>query len=125
MKPTTLLLPLLPLTLAKSTIINMAEKKTCTPSFDYCADELIKSNGTILPFYSFLSQTTLKCEQNTNASRKGFTKDDLKDALKGSDVEEEDLSKILFHCKNPGDVGHPKVCQDGCKGKKEEGSGSC
>ncbi|PKY04643.1 hypothetical protein P168DRAFT_317696 [Aspergillus campestris IBT 28561] len=76
------------------------EDKTCTPSFDYCADELIKS--------------------------KGFTESDLKNALKNSDVEEkEDLSKTLFHCKNPGDVGHPKVCQDGCKGGEEEGSHSC
>ncbi|PLB41629.1 uncharacterized protein BDW47DRAFT_122667 [Aspergillus candidus] len=101
MKPTTFLLPLLPLTLAKSTIFNMAaEDKTCTPSFDYCADELIKS--------------------------KGFSKSDLKNALKDSDVKEEDLSKILFHCKNPGDVGHPKVCQGGCKkGEEEEESHSC
>ncbi|KAB8071829.1 hypothetical protein BDV29DRAFT_159100 [Aspergillus leporis] len=57
--------------------------KTCTPSFDYCASEL-----------------TIK---------KGFTENDLKTVLKGTEFEKEDLKDILFHCKNPGDVGHPKA----------------
>ncbi|CAI7668919.1 unnamed protein product [Penicillium palitans] len=73
--------------------------KTCTPSFDYCSDVLIKD--------------------------KGFTEDDLKDVLKGSDLEKEDLKKVLFHCKNPGDVGHPKLCSSGCKDPATEGSHSC
>ncbi|KAJ5852746.1 uncharacterized protein N7529_012131 [Penicillium soppii] len=74
-------------------------QKTCTPSFDYCSDVLIKD--------------------------KGFTEDDLKDALKGSDLEKEDLKNVLFHCKNPGDVGHPKLCSSECKNPKTEGSHSC
>ncbi|KAA8648070.1 uncharacterized protein ATNIH1004_003953 [Aspergillus tanneri] len=57
-------------------------EKTCTPSFDYCADELLQSRG--------------------------FTEVDLKDALKDSEFENEDFRNILFHCKNPGIVGHPK-----------------
>ncbi|CAI7649015.1 hypothetical protein N7455_001857 [Penicillium solitum] len=73
--------------------------KTCTPSFDYCSDVLIKD--------------------------KGFTEDDLKDVLKGSDLEKEDLKNVLFHCKNPGDVGHPKLCSSGCKDPATEGSHSC
>ncbi|KAJ5943747.1 hypothetical protein N7516_003915 [Penicillium verrucosum] len=73
--------------------------KTCTPSFDYCSDALIKD--------------------------KGFTEDDLKDVLKGSDLEKEDLKNVLFHCKNPGDVGHPKLCSSGCADPGTEGSHSC
>ncbi|KAJ5151576.1 hypothetical protein N7492_009871 [Penicillium capsulatum] len=73
--------------------------KTCTPSFDYCSDELIKS--------------------------KGFTEADLKDVLKGSDLEKEPLKNILFHCKNPGIVGHPKLCKSGCQDSEQEGSHSC
>ncbi|KAF9894918.1 hypothetical protein FE257_004540 [Aspergillus nanangensis] len=73
--------------------------KTCTPSFDYCASDLTKS--------------------------KGFTENDLKDALKGSGFENEDINNILFHCKNPGIVGHPKVCKGGCKSSGQEGSHNC
>ncbi|KAF7518271.1 hypothetical protein PCG10_000509 [Penicillium crustosum] len=73
--------------------------KTCTPSFDYCSDVLIKD--------------------------KGFTEDDLKEVLKGSDLENEDLKNVLFHCKNPGDVGHPKLCSSGCTNPATEGSHSC
>ncbi|KAJ5101239.1 hypothetical protein NUU61_003461 [Penicillium alfredii] len=74
-------------------------KKTCTPSFDYCAAELTKS--------------------------KGFTNDDLKDVLKGTDLETEPLKNVLFHCKNPGIVGHPKLCKSGCNDSEQEGSHSC
>ncbi|KAJ5219541.1 hypothetical protein N7468_008745 [Penicillium chermesinum] len=74
-------------------------KKTCTPSFDYCADVLI--------------------------SDKGFTEADLKDVLKGTDLENTPLKNVLFHCKNPGDVGHPKKCDNGCQDPKQEGSHSC
>ncbi|KAB8276606.1 hypothetical protein BDV30DRAFT_235678 [Aspergillus minisclerotigenes] len=73
--------------------------KVCTPSFDYCSDELI--------------------------SKKGFTEDDLKSVLKGTDFEKEDLKNILFHCKNPGIVGSPKLCSSGCKDSEQEGSHSC
>ncbi|CAI7578464.1 hypothetical protein N7533_000389 [Penicillium manginii] len=73
--------------------------KTCTPSFDYCSDVLIKSHG--------------------------FTEADLKEALEGSDYEKEDLKNILFHCKNPGIVGHPKLCSSGCKDSEQEGSHHC
>ncbi|QQK40809.1 fungal specific transcription factor [Penicillium digitatum] len=73
--------------------------KTCTPSFDYCSDVLLQD--------------------------KGFTEADLKDALKGSDLENEDLENILFHCKNPGDIGHPKLCTSGCENPATEGSHSC
>ncbi|KAE8149930.1 hypothetical protein BDV25DRAFT_140312 [Aspergillus avenaceus] len=93
MKPTTLLLGLF-------SIISLAvADKTCTPSFDYCAEDLVKS--------------------------KGFSEDDLKSTLKGSEYEKEDLKNILFHCKNPGDVGHPKVCSGGCKSSETEGSHGC
>ncbi|KAL2866634.1 uncharacterized protein BJX67DRAFT_381857 [Aspergillus lucknowensis] len=73
--------------------------KTCTPSFDYCADELIKS--------------------------KGFTEADLKDALIGSEYEKENPNSILYHCTNPGSVGHPKLCPNGCKDSAQEGSKKC
>ncbi|GAB1194138.1 hypothetical protein BDV32DRAFT_142959 [Aspergillus pseudonomiae] len=73
--------------------------KVCTPSFDYCSAELI--------------------------SKKGFTEDDLKTALKGTEFETEDLNNILFHCTNPGIVGHPKLCSSGCKSTEQEGSHSC
>ncbi|KAJ5467896.1 hypothetical protein N7475_005648 [Penicillium sp. IBT 31633x] len=85
-------------TISALATVGMAAK-TCTPSFDYCSDVLIKD--------------------------KGFTEADLKDVLKGSDLEKEDLENILFHCKNPGDVGHPKLCQSGCKDPSTEGSHSC
>ncbi|OJJ02821.1 hypothetical protein ASPVEDRAFT_151418 [Aspergillus versicolor CBS 583.65] len=94
MKPTTALF----LTLSLIAGTTFAEK-TCTPSFDYCADELIDS--------------------------KGFTKDDLKSSLKGSEYEDADPMSILYHCTNPGAIGHPKLCKDGCKGSGSEGSKSC
>ncbi|KAL4865851.1 hypothetical protein BDV12DRAFT_199718 [Aspergillus spectabilis] len=94
MKPTTLLLSTLSLLI--STIL---ANKTCTPSFDYCADELIKS--------------------------KGFTEADLKSALAGSEFENEDVNSILYHCTNPGVVGHPKLCASGCKDSVTEGSKRC
>ncbi|KAI9373837.1 hypothetical protein BJX61DRAFT_541405 [Aspergillus egyptiacus] len=94
MKSTTLLTLSLPL-LVSTTLAD----KTCTPSFDYCADELINS--------------------------KGFTEADLKAALKGSDYESEDVNKILFHCTNPGVVGHPVLCASGCQGSATEGSRKC
>ncbi|KAJ5667686.1 uncharacterized protein N7477_006256 [Penicillium maclennaniae] len=73
--------------------------KSCTPSFDYCSDILIQS--------------------------KGFTEADLKDVLKGTDLENEDLNNVLFHCTNPGIVGHPKLCSSGCKDSATEGSHQC
>ncbi|KAF7591323.1 hypothetical protein BBP40_001699 [Aspergillus hancockii] len=93
MKPSSVLFALF------SLIAVTVADKTCTPSFDYCADELI--------------------------SKKGFAEDDLKTALKGTEFEKEDLKNVLFHCKNPGDVGHPKVCSGGCKDSEGEGSKSC
>ncbi|PTU18209.1 hypothetical protein P175DRAFT_0535121 [Aspergillus ochraceoroseus IBT 24754] len=72
--------------------------KVCTPSFDYCADELVK---------------------------KGFTEADLKAVLNGTEFANDDLKNILFHCKNPGDVGHPKLCQSGCQDTAQEGSKNC
>ncbi|KAF5865443.1 hypothetical protein ETB97_003701 [Aspergillus alliaceus] len=81
MKPSSLLCALF------SLITFAVADKVCTPSFDYCADELIKS--------------------------KGFTEDDLKSVLKGTEFENEDLKNILFHCKNPGIVGHPKCDNKG------------
>ncbi|KAE8356253.1 hypothetical protein BDV28DRAFT_127651 [Aspergillus coremiiformis] len=82
-----------------SVITVTVANKVCTPSFDYCASELLSS--------------------------KGFTEDDLKAALNGTEFEKEDLNNILFHCKNPGDVGHPKVCSGGCKPSEHEGSRNC
>ncbi|KAJ6115440.1 hypothetical protein N7486_001218 [Penicillium sp. IBT 16267x] len=73
--------------------------KSCVPSFDYCSDVLIKD--------------------------KGFTEADLKDVINGTDVADQPLENILFHCKNPGIVGHPKACPNGCKDPKQEGSHSC
>ncbi|KAJ5281983.1 hypothetical protein N7478_007355 [Penicillium angulare] len=73
--------------------------KTCTPSFDYCSDVLIKD--------------------------KGFTEADLEDVIKGTDLEKQPLKNVLFHCKNPGIVGHPKLCESGCEDPKTEGSHSC
>ncbi|KAL4788190.1 hypothetical protein BJX76DRAFT_353488 [Aspergillus varians] len=94
MKPATTLFLTLSLLLGTT----LADK-TCTPSFDYCADELIKS--------------------------KGFTEPDLKAALKGSEFESEDVNSILYHCTNPGAVGHPKLCASGCKDSAQEGSKRC
>ncbi|PWY89742.1 hypothetical protein BO70DRAFT_426196 [Aspergillus heteromorphus CBS 117.55] len=73
--------------------------KTCTPSFDYCSDQLLNS--------------------------KGFTTSDLNTALQGTGYENEDLKNILFHCTNPGAVGHAKLCANGCKDSAQEGSHGC
>lgn len=102
-------------TISALATVGMAAK-TCTPSFDYCSDVLIKDKGNWFPVWS--------CCAGLNKST-GFTEADLKDVLKGSDLEKEDLENILFHCKNPGDVGHPKLCQSGCKDPSTEGSHSC
>lgn len=58
----------------------------------------------------------------------GFTKDDLKDFLTGSGLADNkdavnDVENIVFHCKNPGIVGHPKYCPGGCKEAKTDGNG--
>ncbi|KAJ5469248.1 hypothetical protein N7539_008866 [Penicillium diatomitis] len=74
-------------------------EKSCTPSFDYCSDYLIQS--------------------------KGFTEADLKAVLKGTDLENADLKNVLFHCKNPGDVGHAVLCTSECKNPATEGSHKC
>ncbi|GFF41108.1 hypothetical protein IFM61606_05295 [Aspergillus udagawae] len=73
--------------------------KTCTPSFDYCANKLIAD--------------------------KGFTEADLEAVLKGTDLETADLKNVLFHCTNPGDVGHAKLCPNGCTDPPTEGSHGC
>ncbi|KAL4881351.1 hypothetical protein BJY04DRAFT_57208 [Aspergillus karnatakaensis] len=94
MKPATLLLT------ASSLLFTTAlAAKACTPSFDYCADELIKS--------------------------KGFTEADLKAALVGSEFEKTDVNSILYHCTNPGAIGHPKLCASGCQDSVTEGSKKC
>ncbi|KAL3488740.1 hypothetical protein BJX62DRAFT_239713 [Aspergillus germanicus] len=93
MKPTTLLL-----SLSLLACTGLADK-TCTPSFDYCASELIKS--------------------------KGFTEADLIDSLKGSEFENADPNSILYHCTNPGAIGHPKLCASGCTESVQEGSKKC
>ena len=91
--------------------------KTCTPSFDYCSDVLIKDKGTL---FSAKHRCSRLIEEIT-----GFTEADLKDVLKGTDLEKEDVKNVLFHCKNPGDVGHPKLCKSGCNDPATEGSHSC
>ncbi|PYH95960.1 hypothetical protein BO71DRAFT_397578 [Aspergillus ellipticus CBS 707.79] len=93
MKPTSLFCVLLGLALT-----GLADK-TCTPSFDYCSDQLL--------------------------STKGFSENDLKSALTGTGYENEDLNNILFHCTNPGAVGHAKLCSGGCKDSAQEGSHGC
>ncbi|PYH87163.1 hypothetical protein BO82DRAFT_349678 [Aspergillus uvarum CBS 121591] len=95
MKPTTTLLLTGLLALATGTLAD----KTCTPSFDYCANKLLSS--------------------------KGFTENDLKTALQGTGLENDDLADILFHCKNPGDVGHAQLCAGGCTDPATEGSHGC
>jgi hypothetical protein len=55
----------------------------------------------------------------------GFTEADLKAVLKGTDLENEDVKNVLFHCTNPGIVGHPKLCSSGCKDSATEGSHQC
>lgn len=91
--------------------------KTCTPSFDYCSDVLIKDKGNLFPIKH---QCARLIEEII-----GFTEADLKDVLKGSDLENEDVKNVLFHCTNPGEVGHPKLCSSGCKDPATEGSHSC
>ncbi|KAE8382763.1 hypothetical protein BDV26DRAFT_288321 [Aspergillus bertholletiae] len=93
MKPSSVFLALF------SLITVTVADKVCTPSFDYCAAELI--------------------------SKKGFTEADLKAVLNGTSFEKEDLKNILFHCKNPGIVGSPKLCSSGCKDSAQEGSHNC
>lgn len=95
--------------------------KTCTPSFDYCSDVLIKDKGQIPP----AQVGTCRVRSIILTNQTGFTEADLKDVLKGSDLEKEELKNVLFHCKNPGDVGHPKLCSSGCQDPKTEGSHSC
>ncbi|PWY73224.1 hypothetical protein BO94DRAFT_539103 [Aspergillus sclerotioniger CBS 115572] len=73
--------------------------KTCTPSFDYCSDVLLDS--------------------------KGFSQDDLTAALQGTGYENEDVGDILFHCTNPGQIGHAKLCENGCQDPPQEGSHGC
>ncbi|CRG87877.1 hypothetical protein PISL3812_04898 [Talaromyces islandicus] len=85
-------------TLVALTCSGLADK-TCTPSFDYCAEALIES--------------------------KGFTEDDVKKALQGTGYENEDLNNVLLHCTNPGQVGHAKLCSSGCHEPASEGSHEC
>jgi hypothetical protein len=42
--------------------------KTCTPSFDYCADKLIKSKGTLFPLLSILSPWSQISKYTDNVS---------------------------------------------------------
>lgn len=91
--------------------------KTCTPSFDYCSDVLIKDKGYLFPIKHPCARLIEEII--------GFTEADLKDVLKGSDLENEDVKNVLFHCTNPGEVGHPKLCSSGCKDPATEGSHSC
>lgn len=55
----------------------------------------------------------------------GFSESDIRDVLKDTDFANEDLDNVLLHCKNPGSVGHAKLCKSGCKESEEEGSHSC
>ncbi|GFN19011.1 uncharacterized protein AtWU_08814 [Aspergillus tubingensis] len=95
MKPPTILATLFTLTL---TGLSVADK-TCTPSFDYCSDVLLND--------------------------KGFSQSDLTDALQGTGYENQNLTNILFHCTNPGQVGHAKLCDNGCVDPPQEGSHGC
>jgi hypothetical protein len=104
------------LTVSALATTGLAEK-TCTPSFDYCSDVLIKDKGKLFT-------VKYRCVRLIEEIL-GFTEADLKDVLKGSDLENEDIKNVLFHCKNPGDVGHPKLCSSGCKDPESEGSHSC
>ena len=104
------------LTVSALATAGLAEK-TCTPSFDYCSDVLIKDKGKLFT-------VRYRCVKLIKEML-GFTEADLKDVLKGSDLENEDIKNVLFHCKNPGDVGHPKLCSSGCKDPESEGSHSC
>ncbi|KAI9925303.1 hypothetical protein ASPWEDRAFT_176870 [Aspergillus wentii DTO 134E9] len=79
-----------------------ADSKECTPSFDYCGSKLLSS--------------------------KGWTEDELKESLKDTDLKDDsdaldDVKNVVFHCKNPGIVGHPKYCPDGCKEAATDGNG--
>ncbi|KAL4937942.1 hypothetical protein BDV06DRAFT_226470 [Aspergillus oleicola] len=87
------------LTLLLGTITTTLADKTCTPSFDYCADELIKN--------------------------KGWEESDIKAALSGSEFADTDINTILYHCTNPGAIGHFKVCEGGCVDSEPEGSKKC
>lgn len=89
--------------------------KSCVPSFDYCSDVLIKDKG----------KSTSTCSIRLVLIFVGFTEADLKDVINGTDVADQPLKNVLFHCKNPGIVGHPKACPNGCKDPKQEGSHSC
>jgi hypothetical protein len=113
MKPSTLLL-----TIFAFAASGLADK-TCTPSFDYCASDLTKDKGTIPSSHLWLHHVA------NIVSDAGFTADDLKAVLKGTDLANEDINNVLFHCKNPGIVGHPKVCKGGCKSSGQEGSHGC
>ncbi|KAJ5885534.1 hypothetical protein N7495_010044 [Penicillium taxi] len=73
--------------------------KTCTPSFDYCSDVLLKS--------------------------KGFTEADLEAVINGTDLQDTPVQNVLYHCTNPGQIGHPKLCSSGCKDPATEGSHGC
>ncbi|OJJ50244.1 hypothetical protein ASPZODRAFT_90221 [Penicilliopsis zonata CBS 506.65] len=73
--------------------------KTCTPSFDYCADTLL--------------------------AKKGFVESDLRAALQGTGFENATFDDVLFHCTNPGQIGHAKLCSSGCTESATEGSHGC
>ncbi|KAL4948899.1 hypothetical protein BDW69DRAFT_198525 [Aspergillus filifer] len=88
------------LSLAMSLLITTTiADKTCTPSFDYCAEELINN--------------------------KGWTESDIKSALSGTEFTSTDINTILYHCTNPGAIGHFKVCANGCQNSGTEGSKKC
>ena len=60
-----------------------------------------------------------------NKRKTGFSESDVRDAQKDTDSANEDLDNVLLHCKNPGSVGHAKLCKSGCKESETEGSHSC
>lgn len=111
MKPTLFLLALAAAALAA---------KTCTPSFDYCAEKLIADKGILFFLVGFRHS-----RGSTNGCDAGFTEADLEAVLKGTDLETAELKNVLFHCKNPGDVGHAKLCPNGCTDPPTEGSHGC
>lgn len=120
MKP--ILLTLLALTTA------VVADKTCTPSFDYCANTLIKDKGIYSlshrPGQARPEPLDINAGADTDMDA-GFTKEDVKSALKDTDFKDENLDSILLHCKNPGVVGHAKLCKSACKDSGQEGSHSC
>ncbi|KAL4808419.1 hypothetical protein BDV18DRAFT_134940 [Aspergillus unguis] len=87
------------LTLSFSLFTSAVFAGECTPSFDYCADELIKD--------------------------KGWTEASIKEALAGSEFADADINTLLYHCTNPGAIGHFKKCASGCQDSKTEGSKKC